>query len=106
VNPRLLIFDSPDYARLSGYQVGFFPPGAHTAAGLVDLPLNAFLERRTFDLPPGEVEAMGRTLVAPIAGAGLSTPPGRVFTYRVRGVWTGGTTAWSDPSGPFVRCPQ
>ncbi|MBP7569161.1 MAG: hypothetical protein KBA95_03765 [Acidobacteria bacterium] len=106
VNPRLLVFDSPDHSRMTGYQVGFFLPGAAAAAGIVNLGPDAFLERLAFDLPPWEIEAMGRTLVAPIASAGLSTPPGRVFTYRVRGVWAGGTTAWSGPSDPFVRCPQ
>ncbi|HOC19096.1 MAG TPA: hypothetical protein PKK95_12550, partial [Vicinamibacterales bacterium] len=103
---RLLVFDSPDHSRMTGYQVGFFLPGAAAAAGIVNLGPDAFLERLAFDLPPWEIEAMGRTLVAPIASAGLSTPPGRAFTYRVRGVWAGGTTAWSGPSDPFVRCPQ
>ncbi len=106
VNPRLLIFESPDHARMTGYQVGFFPPGASTAAGTVNLSLDAFLERRSFDLPPWEVKAMERTLVASIASAGLLAPAGRIFTYRVRGVWPGGATAWSEPSQPFVRCPQ
>jgi hypothetical protein len=106
VNPRLLIFDSVDHARMTAYQVGFFLPRATSPVTVVNMPMAAFLERRVVDLPPGELDAMERTQVASISSAGLSTPIGHVYTYRVRGVWAGGATAWSAPSPRFVRCPQ
>ncbi len=105
-NPRLLIFDSVDHARMTAYQVGFFLPRAASPVTVVAMPLTAFLERRVVDLPDSELAAMQRTQVASITSAGLATPLGRIYTYRVRGVWSGGTTAWSAPSPPFVRCPQ
>lgn len=105
-NPRLLIFDSVDHARMTAYQVGFFLPRAASPVTIVAMPLTAFLERRAIDLPDSELAAMQRTQVASIASAGLATPLGHVYTYRVRGVWSGGTTAWSAASPPFVRCPQ
>jgi hypothetical protein len=104
VDPRLLVFDSPDHALMTAYQVGFFQPGAGSPAQVVDVPLTAFLVRRVVDLPSWAVVAMQSSLVADIRGAGLATPIGVVYTYRVRGVWGGGTTAWSDGSQPFVRC--
>ena len=94
VNPRLLIFDSVDHARMTAYQVGFFLPRAAAPVTIVNMPFAAFLERRVIDLPESELAAMQRTQVASISSAGLATPLGRVYTYRVRGVWSGGTTAW------------
>jgi hypothetical protein len=104
VNPRMLVFVSPDHERMTAYQVGFFLPRAQGAVSVIDVPLDAFLERLVFDLPQGDSDAMQRTLVAGIASAGLATPIGHLYTYRVRGVWPGGTTAWSAPSPLFVRC--
>jgi hypothetical protein len=104
VDPRLLVFTSPDHALMTAYQVGFFQPGALSEAQTVDLPLTAFLVRRTVDLPSWAALAMQSSLVVDIRSAGLATPLGVVYTYRVRGVWAGGTTAWSDSSQPFVRC--
>jgi hypothetical protein len=104
VDPRLLAFDSPDHALMTAYQVGFFQPGAASAAQVIDVPLTAFLVRRVVDLPSWAALAMQTSLVADIRSAGLATPLGVVYTYRVRGVWPGGTTAWSESSQPFVRC--
>ena len=104
VDPRLLVFDSPDHALMTAYQVGFFLPDAPSPAQTVDVPLTAFLIRRVVDLPSWASLAMQSSLVADIRSAGLATPLGVVYTYRVRGVWAGGTTAWSDSSQPFVRC--
>lgn len=104
VDPRLLIFNSADHALMTAYQVGFFRTGAAAATQVVDVPLSAFLVRMVVDLPSSVVKDMQGSLVLDIRGAGLATPIGSVFTYRVRGVWAGGTTAWSDPSPSFVRC--
>ena len=104
VNPRLLFFKSPDHAKMRRYQVGYFLPRASQPVSTVDLPMSAFLERRAFDLPPGELDEMEGSLAASITSAGLATPIGHVYTYRVRGVWSRGTTAWSAPSQAFVRC--
>jgi hypothetical protein len=84
--------------------VGFFQPGAASPTQVVDMPLTAFLIRRVVDLPAWAALAMQSSLVADIRSAGLVTPIGVVYTYRVRGVWAGGTTGWSDSSQPFVRC--
>lgn len=104
VDPRLLSFDSADHYMMSAYQVGFFQRGASSPTQIVDVPLTAFLVRRVIDLPSWAVLAMQSSLVADIRSAGLSTPLGVVYTYRVRGVWSGGTTEWSEPSQLFVRC--
>lgn len=104
VDPRLLVFNSPDHALMTGYQVGFFQPGASSPTQVVDLPLTALLIRRVIDLPPSAALALQLNLVADIRTAGLATPLAIVYTYGVRGVWAGGTTAWSERSQPFVRC--
>lgn len=104
VDPHRLVFDSPDHALMTAYQVGFFQPGAASPAQVVDLPLAAFMTRRVIDMPAWAVAALQTSLVADIGSAGLATPIGLVYTYRVRGVWAGGTTGWSNSSQPFVRC--
>lgn len=105
LNPTLLIFDSADHDVITSYEVGIFAPGGQVPLGIVDVPLTAFYQRRTIDLPPDAAEEFEQRLVVNIAAAGLSTPAGRLVTYRVRGVWKGGRTDWSTPSPPFARCP-
>ena len=104
-NPRMLTFQSPDDWAMSGYQVGFFREGASSAERTVDLGREAFLLRRVVDLPSSVAATIQQSFVTMIRTAGLTTPNGVVYTYRVRGIWAGGTTAWSEPSEPFVTCP-
>jgi hypothetical protein len=89
-NPRRLAFFSPDHARFSAYQVGLFPHGAAAPVQVVVVPL-AFVQQE------------GAEQVIDLAAAGLVPPAGQVFTFRARGVWPGGVTAWSDASQPFIR---
>jgi hypothetical protein len=89
-NPRRLAFFSPEHARFSAYQVGFFPFGAGDPVQVVLVPL-------------GFVQQAGAEQVIDLAAAGLLPPPGQIFTFRARGVWSGGVTAWSEPSQPFIR---
>jgi hypothetical protein len=56
------------------------------------------------DLPTWAAAPLQNSLVVDIRSAGLGTPIGVVYTYKVRGVWSGGNTAWSESSQPFVRC--
>jgi len=104
VDPRLLTFTSPDHAMMTSYEVGFFQPGAPGPTQIVNVELTSFLTRRVVDLPSWAAAAMQSSLVVDIRSAGLGTPIGVVHTYKVRGVWSGGTTAWSESSQPFVRC--
>jgi hypothetical protein len=104
VDPRLLTFNSADHSMMTSYQVGFFLPGASAASQVVDVSLTSFLIKMVVDLPAAAVQQMQGSLVLDIRRAGLATPIGSVFTYRVRGVWSGGFTSWSDPSQTFVRC--
>ncbi len=104
-NPRMLIFQSPDDWAMSGYQVGIFREGFSSPDRTVDLGREAFLLRRVVDIPAGVATTMQQSFVTMIQASGLGTANGVVYTYRVRGVWGGGTTAWSEPSDPFVTCP-
>jgi len=104
-NPRMLIFQSPDDWAMSGYQVGIFREGFSSPERTVDLGREAFLLRRVVDLP-GAATTMQQSFVTMIQASGLGTANGIVYTYRVRGVWGGGTTAWSEPSDPFATCPR
>ena len=101
----MLVFQSPDDWAMSGYQVGFFREGASSPERTVDLSRDAFLLRRVADIPSSVATTLQQSFVTMISSAGLSTPAGIVFTYRVRGVWGSGTTAWSEPSQPFATCP-
>jgi len=104
-NPRMLIFQSPDDWAMSGYQVGIFREGASSPERTVDLGREAFLIRRVVDLPADMAATFQQSFVTMIQTSGLATANGVVYTYRVRGVWAAGTTAWSEPSQPFATCP-
>jgi len=96
-NPRMLIFQSPDDLAMSGYQVGIFREGDSSPERTVDLGREAFLIRRIVDVPAGVATNLQQSFVTMIQASGLATANGVVYTYRVRGVWGGGTTAWSGP---------
>ena len=95
-NPGILTFQSADHSMMTGYEVGFFRPGASSPDGTVTLGREGLMLRGNTSRQP---------LVVVIQRAGLAPPEGVVYTYRVRGLWSGGTTAWSEPSEPFVTCP-
>jgi hypothetical protein len=101
----MLTFRSPDDWAMTGYQVGIFREGSTTPDRTVDLGRDAFLIRRVVDLPAGAAATFQQSFTTMIQASGLGTATGVVYTYKVRGVWGGGSTAWSEPSQLFANCP-
>jgi hypothetical protein len=88
-NPDTVTFTSTDHATITEYRIGYFLPGA--ASPVQEASIGTGTVTGT-----GDIECI------------INTRPLTFGTYtaKVRAVAGEYSSAWSDPSAPFLRVPQ